>query len=216
MEILDISIPLRPDFPVWPGDSQPIMRCPLTHEAGDGVQLTHLSLSAHTGTHLDAPRHFVANAGLVSGLDLSTLIGPASVVHFRGDGPIPVGFFESLDLPEPVTRLLLRCDINSGKLNDRNTFFEDYAAVTPEAAQWLVDRGIRLIGTDYLSIGPFHSGNAEVHRILLGANIIIVEGLDLRDAAPGQYMLVCLPIAVPCDGAPCRAVLLPSGSLDKD
>jgi arylformamidase len=213
MEILDISTPLREGFPVWPGDASPVMRCTLTHEAGNGVQLTHLSLSAHTGTHLDAPRHFVAGAGLVTELDLNVLIGPARVVHYTGDGPIPASFFEALGLPNPTPRLLLRCDRNAGRLHDQRTFFEDYAAVTPDAAVWLVKHGVKLIGTDYLSIGPFHGGNTEVHVTLLGANMIIVEGLDLRGVEPGDYTLVCLPIAVPCDGAPCRAVLLPATAL---
>lgn len=213
MEIHDISIPLREGFPVWPGHEPPGFRLLQSHEAGNGVALTHLSLGAHTGTHLDAPRHFIPGGSLVTGLDLQKLIGPARVVHYSGDGPIPVSFFEEQDLPEPITRLLLRCDKNAGALTDRDTFFEDYAAITPDAAAWLVARGMRLIGTDYLSIGSFHGGNREVHLTLLGAEVIIVEGLDLRHITPGEYTLVCLPVNLPCDGAPCRAVLLPAGAL---
>ena len=211
--IRDISTPLREGFPVWPGHEPLSMTCPQTHEAGHGVQLTHLSIGAHTGTHVDAPRHFVAGAGLVTGLDLNALMGPVWVVHYKDEGPIPAAFFAAQNLPNPTPRLLLRCDYNEGKLLDRSTFFADYAAVTPEAAEWLVAQGVRLIGTDYLSIGPFHEGNPQVHVTLLGAGIIIVEGLDLRAVEPGEYTLVCLPVALPCDGAPCRAVLLPAGSL---
>jgi arylformamidase len=213
--IRDISIPLREGFPVWPGHTPPSMTCTQTHEAGHGVQLTHLSLGAHTGTHLDAPRHFVAGAGLVTELDLHALVGPVRVVRYPGDGPIPVSFFEEAGIAGTAPRrILLRCDRNAGALHDRGSeFFEDYAAVTPEAAQWLVERGVRLIGTDYLSIGPFSGGNHEVHVTLLSAGMIIVEGLDLRMVEPGDYTLVCLPLALPCDGAPCRAVLLPAGAL---
>lgn len=211
--IRDISTPLREGFPVWPGHEPLTMTCPQTHETGHGVQLTHLSIGAHTGTHLDAPRHFIPGGGLVTGLDLKALIGPAQVVHYPGDGPIPAEFFTSCDLPDPCPRLLLRCDHNSGRLHNQDTFFEDYAAVTPEAARWLVERGVKLIGTDYLSIGPFHRDNPEVHVTLLGSGMIIVEGLDLRDIDAGEYTLVCLPVALPCDGAPCRAVLLPPGAL---
>lgn len=218
MRILDISTPLRTGFPVWPGHAPLEMTLTHTHEGGDGVQLTHFSVGAHTGTHLDAPLHFIPNGGLVTGLDLSILIGPARVIHYTGEGPIPVSFFEEQDLPDPITRLLLRCDVHAGKLHDQGTFFEDYAGITPEAAEWLVARGLRLIGTDYLSIGPYRDtptgGNQAVHVILLGAKVIIVEGLDLREVEPGDYTLICLPIAVPCDGAPCRAVLLPPGTLN--
>lgn len=213
MIIKDISTPLRPEgFPVWPGHDPLAMRLTQSHEDGHGVQLTQLSIGCHTGTHLDAPRHFVAGGGLVTELDMKVLLGPARVVHYKGDGPIPLSFFEEQELPELVTRLLLRCDTHAGKLLDRSTFFEDYAGITPEAAQWLVARGVKLIGTDYLSIGPYRgNANREVHLTLLGAAVVIVEGLDLRDVEPGDYSLICLPLNVPCDGAPCRAVLLPAG-----
>jgi arylformamidase len=211
--IRDISVPLRPHgFPVWPGDATPVFRLSSSHERGDGVDVTQLALSAHTGTHLDAPRHFVAGAGLVTGLDLRALMGPAHVVHYAGSGLLDAAFFAAQHLPDPCPRVLLRCDKNAGRL-EQSVFFEDYAAITPEAADWLVARGCRLIGTDYLSIGSFHAGNREVHVTLLGAGVIIVEGLDLRGVEPGEHTLICLPPPLPCDGAPCRAVLLPPGAL---
>ncbi|GAB4459948.1 MAG: cyclase family protein [Armatimonadaceae bacterium] len=217
MEIRDISTPLRAGFPVWPGHEPLEMTLTHSHEAGNGVQLTHFSIGAHTGTHLDAPRHFIAGGSLVTELDMNALIGSVQVVHFCGEGPVPRSFFEAQNLPDPLPRLLLRCDVHAGKLHDHESFFEDYAGITPEAAEWLVARGLRLIGTDYLSIGPYRDtptgGNREVHITLLGNRVVIVEGLDLRGVEPGEYTLICLPIAVPCDGAPCRAVLLPAGAL---
>lgn len=212
MQIRDISVPLRAGFPTWPGHPAPEFTLPESHAAGNGVDLSHLSLGAHTGTHLDAPRHFIAGAGLVTGIDLNVLIGPTHVVHYDGEGPIPVAFFENQNLPDPLPRLLLRCARNAGLL-EQAAFFEEYAGITPEAAAWLVARGNRLIGIDYLSIGAFHGGNRETHITLLGAAVVIVEGLDLRGVEPGRYTLVCLPIALPTDGAPCRAVLLPAGAL---
>ena len=184
-----------------------------SHEAGDGVQITHLSLGVHTGTHLDAPRHFIAGGGLVTGLDLHALVGPAHVVAFDGDGPLDADFFAAQNLPDPVYRLLLQCRVNAGTLHDRADFFPNYAALTPDAARFLVGRGLRVIGTDYLSIGPYYAGNTEVHHVLLGADVIIIEGLDLREVAPGPCGLVCLPLLLPADGAPCRAILLPDGVL---
>lgn len=212
MTFRDISVPLRDGFPVWPGHAPVEMTVTRSHEAGDGVQLTHLSFGAHTSTHLDAPRHFIAGGGLVTGLDLKALIGPCTVVRVAGPGPLDLDFFQALDLPDPIRRLILACDLHAGKL-DESEFFEDYVGITEAAAHWLVGRGLRLIGTDYLSIGPYHGGNPETHRALLGPEVIIVEGLDLRGVDPGAHTLVCLPIALPCDGAPCRAVLLPEGAL---
>ena len=212
MNIKDITTPLRSGFPVWPGHSAVELRIDKSHEAGDGVQLTHLNFGAHTATHLDAPRHFVPGGGLVTGLDLRDLIGPCIVLHYSEEGPIGKEFFIEHLADRPCRRLLLRCDRHAGKL-DQPEFFEDYVGIDEDAARWLVEHGIRLIGTDYLSIGPFHQGNPEVHRALLGGTVVIVEGLELRGVKPGEYTLVCLPISIPSDGAPCRAILLQSGAL---
>lgn len=215
MQIRDISHPLRPDIPVWPGHAAPTMALSHSHENGDGVQLTHFSVGVHTGTHLDAPRHFLAGGSLVDTIDLNVLMGPVRVVRYENEsGPIPKAFFEGQDLPDPITRLLIHCDLHDGKLADRDTFFHDYAGLAPDAAAYLVARGLKLIGTDYLSIGPFYGdANRVVHETLLGASVVIVEGLDLRNVPAGTYTLVCLPINAATDGSPCRAVLLPEGAL---
>lgn len=211
MQIRDISYALRDGFPVWPGHVPLKMKVLKNHEAGDGVQLTDLEIGCHTGTHLDAPRHFIPGGGLVPGLDLNTLVGSCHVVQYEGDGPIDAAWFAAQDLPNPITRLLLHCTKHDGKLEEER-FFSHYVGITEDAAHYLVERGLKLIGTDYLSIGPFYGGNPETHRALLGPEVIIVEGLDLRGIEAGEHTLVCLPIKVPCDGAPCRAILLPAGS----
>lgn len=212
MQIHDISYPLREGFPVWPGHAPLKLKVLQSHEAGNGVQLTDLEIGCHTGTHLDAPRHFIPGGGLVPGLDLSVLIGGCHVLYYEGDGPIDRAWLEAQALPDPLTRLLLHCKKHDGKLEEER-FFSHYVGITEDAAHYLVGRGLKLIGTDYLSIGPFYGGNPETHRALLGPAVIIVEGLDLRGVEPGAYTLICLPINVPCDGAPCRAVLLPEGAL---
>jgi arylformamidase len=213
LEIKDISHPLHANIPVWPGHEKPLITLAKSHENGDGVQITDFVLGAHTGTHLDAPRHFIPGGGLVTDLDLNVLIGLCTVLHYTGSGPIEASFFAE-NIPEGATRLLLKCDHNAGRLAEGNTeFFTEYAGITPDAAVWLVAHGVTLIGTDYLSIGPFHSGNTEVHNTLLGNKVIIVEGLDLREITAGNYTLICLPILTATDGVPCRAVLLPSGAL---
>jgi arylformamidase len=214
MTILDISTPLREGFPVWPGHEPLAMTRVKTFEAGDVAQVTDLQIGCHTGTHLDAPRHFIPGGGLVDSIDLKRLIGPCLVVEYSGPGPIRADFFEGLRLPNPCRRLLLKCAVNAGKLEEA-TFFENYVGITEDAARFLVERGLVCIGCDYLSIGPFHTGNVETHRVLLGAEVVIVEGLDLRVVEPGEYTLVCLPPAAPTDGMPCRAALLPAGALSE-
>ncbi|MCX6366711.1 MAG: cyclase family protein [Armatimonadetes bacterium] len=213
LEIRDISYPLREGFPVWPGHEAVRLTVVKSHEAGDGVQVSDMAIGCHTGTHLDAPRHFIAGGGLVDKLDLHVLIGACTVVVYDGEGPLDKAWFEAQSLPTPITRLLLHCAIHDGKLEE-SRFFSNYVGITEDAAQYLVERGLKLIGTDYLSIGPFYGGNPETHRALLGPAVIIVEGLDLRGVAAGAYTLVCLPLSLPTDGAPCRAVLLPAGMLE--
>ena len=214
-QIWDISYPLHSSIPVWPGHEKPKITLAKSHEAGDGVQITDFVLGAHTGTHLDAPRHFIPGGGLVTDLDLEILIGECIVLHYTESGPIPASFFIAQNLPKPCKRILLKCDVNAGKLAETETeFFKEYAGITPEAAIWLVGNGLALIGIDYLSIGPFFGGNTEVHNTLLGNKVIIVEGLDLREITPNNYTLICLPLLTATDGVPCRAVLLPAGSLN--
>ena len=212
MTILDISTPLRDGFPVWPGHERPQMTIVKSFEEGSDAQVSDLAIGCHTGTHLDSPRHFVPGGGLVHEIDLRRMLGPAHVVHFTGTGPIMAEFFEGLNLPNPCRRVILKCDVNAGKL-DEPKFFEDYAAITEDAARFLVERGLVCIGIDYLSIGPFHSGNVETHRVLLGAEVVIIEGLDLRNVEAGEYTQVCLPPALPVEGMPCRTILLPVGAL---
>ena len=214
MQIRDISYPLQEGMPVWPGHAPVQTDLSHSHENGDGVQMTHFSFGAHTGTHLDAPRHFIAGGGLVHEIPLNALIGPVFIVRYgEAEGPITRAFFEAQSVPNPCPRLLIACDRHDGKLAEPD-FFHDYAGITPEAALYLLERGLRLIGTDYLSIGPFYgNGNRQVHEILLGAGVVIVEGLDLRNVSAGTYTLVCLPVAAPTDGSPCRAVLLPADAL---
>ncbi len=212
LEIRDISYPLRNGFPVWPGHEAVKLTVVKSHEAGDGVQVSDMAIGCHTGTHLDAPRHFIAGGGLVDKLDLNVLIGECTVLFFDGEGALDRAWFEAQALPNPCTRVLLHCTLHDGKLEE-SRFFSNYVGITEDAAQYLVARGLKLIGTDYLSIGPFYGGNPETHRALLGPAVIIVEGLDLRGVAAGTYTLVCLPISLPTDGAPCRAVLLPAGAL---
>jgi arylformamidase len=163
-------------------------------EAGDPAGVSRLVLGTHTGTHVDPPAHFLPGTATVDALPLDVLVGPAVVAQCPA-GPIDRAVLESLALPEGSTRLLLKTGGDAG-------------ALTPDGARWLVERDVRLVGADTLSIEPA-TDKYPVHRILLGAGVVIVEGLDLAGVAPASYQLVCLPLRiVGGDGAPARAVLI--------
>lgn len=208
MTIHDITLTITPDLPVWPGDPPIRLSQPAHLERGDAYTLTRLDMSAHTGTHLDAPAHFVRGGATVESLDLATLIGPALVVDARGRGHLSAETLEALAIPAGVRRLLFRTDNSLRWQRGETAFAEDFIAIEPSGAAWLVERGVRLVGIDYLSVGSFDDGVA-THQILLGAGVIAVEGLDLSAVEAGDYQLICLPIKIGgADGAPCRAVLM--------
>jgi arylformamidase len=192
--IIDISRPLSPATPVWPGDPPVIVEPVARVEDGDPAAVSRLALGTHTGTHVDPPAHFFPGEPAVDALPLDVLMGPAVVAQFD-PGPIDGTALESTALPRGSSRLLLKTGGDAG-------------AVTPDGARWLVERGVRLVGADTLSIEP-ETRDYPVHRILLGAGVVIVEGLDLAPVAPGPYELVCLPLRIAAgDGAPARAVLI--------
>jgi arylformamidase len=196
--IIDISRPIGPDTPVWPGDPPVLIEPVASLEAGDLAAVSRLVLGTHTGTHVDPPAHFIAGGVTVDALPLDVLVGPAVVADLRGAPSIEAAALEALALPAGTTRVLLKTA--SGVV--------DRGALTAGGAQWLVEHGVTLVGVDTLSIEPA-TDEYPVHRILLGAGVVIVEGLDLTKADPGRYKLVCLPLRVTGgDGAPARAVLL--------
>jgi arylformamidase len=162
-------------------------------------------LSSHSGTHLDAPRHFF-DAGLaVDAVSLHVLLGAVRVVELPGTAHISPEDVHRLDL-DGVTRLLFKT--RNSALWELPGFRPDYLAFTPDAAHYLAERPIHLVGIDYLSVDAFEASDFPVHRLLLGAGIVILEGLDLRDVPPGDYDLCALPLLLEDgDGAPARVVL---------
>jgi arylformamidase len=207
VDILDISMPLHPGTPTWPGSPGVRLQWTLSLDAGDICNSTRLDCDVHVGTHVDAPRHFLKDGATVDRLALARLIGPATVAYLP-DEEISAACLERLALPATTTRLLLRTRNSELLAVGATQFREDYAACTPEAAEWLVDRGVGLVGIDYLSIGRFRDGEI-THRILLGAGVVVLEGLNLSAASPGEYLLICLPIRLRgAEGAPARAILV--------
>jgi arylformamidase len=207
MELIDITVPIRSGMVVFEGDP-PVRLAPyLTLTAGDSCNLSRLQLGVHTGTHVDAPGHYLEDAPGVEALPLDALSGPAWVVDATGrTDDLDEDALASLDLPPGAERVLFKTD-NSG-LWDLPVYSDDYIGLTPKAAAELVRAGVRLVGADYLSIAP-SSDPAPTHLELLRAGVVILEGLDLRGVDAGGYELRCLPLRLDCaDGAPARAVLL--------
>lgn len=205
MTVIDISLPIHPGMIVYEGDPGVDITPRLEIARGDTANVSLLSLGSHTGTHVDAPAHFIEGGATVEALPLDVLIGPALVAEVGCERLIGRRDLEPLPLGGH-SRLLLKT-LNSS-LWSRGPFSRDFVALGEDGARYLVERGLRLVGMDYLSIEAFHSPGHPVHRHLLGAGMVIVEGLDLAYVAPGVYELVCLPLPVRgIDGAPCRAVL---------
>ena len=207
MPIYDVTVPIRAGMPTYEGDPSVEIAAWSALAKGDSANVSFLHFGAHTGTHVDAPAHFIADARKVDALPLEVLIGRARVIRVPDNlNEISSNFLAACDL-DRVERLLFHTR-NSGFWAEG--FRKDFTHLLPEAAQTLVDRGVKLVGTDYLSIEKFHSGHHRTHLALLSQNVIIVEGLNLSDVPEGDYELICLPLRIADgagDGAPARAVL---------
>jgi arylformamidase len=176
-------------------------------DKGDPYNLSRLGINLHTGTHVDAPIHFLQNGATVEKLSLDVLVGTCYVAHLPDAADITAGNLNDLNLPSGIERLLLRTRNSELWAAKTIEFKKDFVALTHDAAQWIVDKGIRLIGVDYLSVQQYHD-DSRTHQILLGADVIALEGLDLSEVKPGFYELICLPLKlVGAEGAPTRVIL---------
>lgn len=204
----DVTVPLRPEMVTWPGEPGPEFR-PLAQIArGDPANVTHVGFGSHTGTHIDAPVHFIPGAAGLDAIPLAVLIGPALVLDTGDIAAIDAAWLEAAALPAGTERALFRTRNSQRDYLADSVFHRDFVHVAPDGARWLVERGLRLVGIDYLSIERFDADPHEVHVTLLAAGVVIVEGLDLRAVPAGKYLLACLPPKIPGgDGAPARAVL---------
>jgi arylformamidase len=207
MPIYDISVPIRSGMPVYDGDPGVEIQPWSALAKGDSANVSFLHFGAHTGTHVDAPAHFIEGARKIDALSFEALIGPARVIHVPADmTEIDPGFLDTCDLDQ-VERVLFHTR-NSGFWHEG--FRKDFTHLSPEAAQKLVDRRVKLVGIDYLSIEKFHSGHHRTHLTLLSNDVVIVEGLNLSDIPAGDYELICMPLKISegaGDGSPARAVL---------
>lgn len=208
MRIYDITVPLRPGMATYAGtEPGPRLHFHSLISRGDSANVSELSLGSHTGTHVDAPDHFLANGVTVEQTPVDHMVGPAVVVEFPASGHITAADLEAAAIPEGITRLLAKTK-NVG-LWDDDAFHEDFIGFAEDAGPWLTARGIVLVGIDYMSIERFRSPTHAVHKALLKKDIVIVEGLELREVPTGEYFLVCAPLpVVGADGAPARVFLL--------
>jgi arylformamidase len=209
LKIVDISVPINPGLPVWPGDPQiEIERYRLISD-GNNSNDSRITCSVHSGTHVDAPAHFIENGASIEQLPLEILMGPVRVVGLLEAEIITPQLLEAQALAPETRRLLIKTKNSALWADPGHPFNPDFVALNSESARWIVKKGIDLVGIDYLSIQRFKDTEPLTHSILLEAGIVIVEGLDLRMVDPGNYQLCCLPIKLAgCEGAPARAVLI--------
>jgi arylformamidase len=207
MKVYDISLTLRQRMPVYPGEPTPLIEPMKQIERGDFCNVSRLTIATHTGTHIDAPLHFLPGATSVDRLAVDVLVGPALVVEMAVDQEITAADLEAAAIPPGTERLLFKT--RNSRLLDDDDFRRDFVYLTLDAARWLVERGVRLVAIDYLSVEQMDAQPNIVHETLLRAGVVIVEGADLRQVAPGPYLLACLPLKIAgADGSPVRAVLV--------
>jgi len=208
MTLYDISLTYTEDLPTWPGDPTIQLKQISSIEDGEMANVTHLSMCAHSGTHVDAPDHFLGNGKTVESIPLELMVGPAAVVEIRVEGTITAADLISAQIPAGTKRILLKTANSEVWAAGNMVFQEDFIAPDGEAAKYLVKLGVKVIGVDYLSVAPF-TDPEPTHKILLEAGVLIIEGLDLSGVEPGEYTLYCLPLKIGgADGAPARVLLM--------
>jgi arylformamidase len=199
---IDASVAIRAGMPIYEGDPGVAVTRAKAIERGDTANVSRIDIGAHTGTHVDAPRHFVPTGAAVDELPVDHFIGPCAVADATmASTQIDARLVDALDLPPGCRRVLLKT--SNSALWRRDAFTPDFVRLNVGGAQRLAEHGVHAVGIDYLSIG-----DRAVHLALLGRGIGVIEGLDLSGVEPGPYFLVCAPIKIAgCDGAPARALL---------
>lgn len=209
MKTYDISLMIFPGMTIWPDDPQVELERMSKLEDGRNSNGSRMAMSVHTGTHVDAPYHFLKDGSTVEKMSLKILIGRAYVIHLADDVDlITPKELEDAEIPPRTRRVLIRTRNSKIWQKDLRTFHKDYVGVSGEGAEYLVKRGVKLVGVDYLSVAPYKN-TKPTHLALLKAGVVIVEGLNLSQVSYGRYNLICLPLKLEGrDGAPARAVLI--------
>lgn len=209
MRVIDISLTITPGMPVWPGDNPVDLHRVSKIEEGDAANVTYLAASAHTGTHVDAPYHFLKDGNTVEDLSLDALVGPVQVVQVTSNiEVITAEVLEQLKIEPVVERVLFKTSNSEIWKDPEAPFTKHFVGLDESGARFLAERKMKLVGIDYLSISIFKEIKAP-HEILLSSGMVILEGLNLREVNAGKYTLFCLPLKLKgADGAPARAILV--------
>ncbi len=203
---IDVSVSVRNGMVHWPGDPAYHIQRVQDQKKGDVCTVSRVSMGVHTGTHMDAPRHFLENAATIDEMPLDATVGPARVIQIRDRKSIHREELVEHQI-ESNERVLFK-SANSDALWNKDEFDENFIFIARDGAEYLVERGIRVAGVDYLSVGGFHEDGVETHQALLGAGIWVIEGLNLSGVEPGLYEMICLPLKlIGAEGAPARAIL---------
>jgi len=206
---IELTHPVHARMPVWPDSAAPRISQECEIDENCPVRVSWLSLGAHTGTHLDAPAHFLPDGAMVEDLSLEDLIGPAWVVDTGDAVVVDAALLEGLSIPASARRILFRTSNTRRGLMSESVFQTDYVALDLSGARWLASKNVKLVGFDYLSVQAFHASD-ETHRLLLRGQTILLEGLDLSRVAQGWHELICLPfLAKGLEGSPTRVVARP-------
>ena len=210
MPIYDITVPISNELPTWPGDPSVQLTVWRSLSSGDAANVSMLNFGAHTGTHVDAPAHFIDGGATIESLPLDVLIGEAQVVEVPNDMHVIDEEFALAHCAPDTTRVLFKTRNSAFWSESDPEFHTDYTYLDVRAAERLIERGIKLVGIDYLSIEKYDSPKHETHSALLSRGVVILEGLNLTDIPAGKYELICLPLRLRTskgDGAPARVVL---------
>jgi arylformamidase len=208
MRIYDISLTISPNMPIWPGDLGLVLERVEKMEDGSHCNLSRLDMGAHVGTHVDAPYHFLLKGKTVESLSLNDLTGRVYVVYLPDIDLITAAVLDRAEIPPRTRRILFKTRNSEYWARQEATFQTGFVAISPDGAEYLVKRGLKLVGIDYLSVAPYQQSVA-THKIFLEAGVVLVEGLNLSQVPPGRYTLYCLPLKLAgSDGAPARAILI--------
>jgi arylformamidase len=208
LKVHDISVRINTDLPIWPGDPKVRIERVSKIEEGANANVSQMEMGLHTGTHVDAPWHFLSEGATLDKISLERFIGPVSVLEI----PSKVNVLSAEELAQlpvgKITERILFKTRNSGFWSEQPPrFHEDFVGIDLSGARFLIERGVRLVGIDYLSIAPFRNSKP-AHEVLLGDGVVILEGLDLSGVKQGVYQLYCLPLNLDgVEGAPARVIL---------
>lgn len=204
-EWIDISVTIKSGMAHWPNDPSVSIRRTKNMGAGDKDNVSFIKMGSHTGTHMDAPLHFIKNGKGLDKMPLDAAIGPARVLAIRDRHRVEAGELKTYSI-KPGERIIFKT--KSSSFWKTNAFQKDFVYISQEAADYLSGAGVSVVGVDYLSVGGYHKDGAQTHKILLKAGIWVIEGLNLYGIKPGDYDLICLPLKIlNSDGAPARAII---------